>query len=64
MWLTLLRSADGPCGKDQAEPVQLVPDGSGIAPLMAMIPSGVATRSAAPFRLMYSARNPDVVTSR
>ena len=50
--------------EDQAEPVQLVAGGSGIVPLMAMIRSRVATRSAAPFRLLYSVRNPDAVWYR
>jgi ferredoxin-NADP reductase len=48
----------------QAEPIQLVAGGSGIVPLMAMIRSRVATRSVAPFRLMYSVRNPDSVWYR
>jgi len=48
----------------QAEPIQLVAGGSGIVPLMAMIRSRVATRSAAPFRLLYSVRNPDNVWYR
>jgi len=48
----------------QAEPIQLVAGGSGIVPLMAMIRSRVATRSAAPFRLLYSVRNPDSVWYR
>jgi len=42
--------------EQQAEPIQLVAGSSGIVPLMAMIRSRVATRSAAPFRLLYSAR--------
>jgi ferredoxin-NADP reductase len=50
--------------EDQAEPVQLVAGGSGIVPLMAMIRSRVATRSGAPFRLLYSVRNPDSVWYR
>src|SRR5262245_10075914 len=50
--------------EDQPEPVQLVAGGSGIVPLMAMIRSRVATRSAAPFRLLYSVRNPDSVWYR
>jgi len=50
--------------KDQAEPIQLVAGGSGIVPLMAMIRSGVATRSPVLFRLLYSVRNPDVVWYR
>jgi ferredoxin-NADP reductase len=50
--------------EDQAEPIQLVAGGSGIVPLMSMIRSRVATRSAAPFRLLYSVRNPDSVWYR
>ena len=44
--------------RDQTEPIQLVAGGSGIAPLMAMIRSREATRSSAPFRLLFSVRNP------
>ena len=50
--------------ESQAEPIQLVAGGSGIVPLMAMIRSRVATRSAASFRLLYSVRNPDSVWYR
>jgi ferredoxin-NADP reductase len=50
--------------EDQVEPVQLVAGGSGIVPLMAMIRSRVATRSGAPFRLLYSVRNPGSVWYR
>ena len=50
--------------QEQAEPIQLVAGGSGIVPLMAMIRSRVATRSAAPFRLLYSVRNPDSIWYR
>ena len=49
---------------DQTEPIQLVAGGSGIVPLMAMIRSRVDARSAAPFRLLYSVRNPDSVWYR
>ena len=49
---------------EQAEPIQLVAGGSGIVPLMAMIRSRVATHSAAPFRLLYSVRDPDRVWYR
>src|SRR5262249_5529795 len=49
---------------DQTEPVQLVAGGSGIVPLMAMIRSRAAARSAAPFRLLYSVRNPGSVWYR
>jgi len=50
--------------EDQAEPIQLVAGGSGIVPLMAMIRSRIASGSAAPFRLLYSVRNPDSVWYR
>ena len=43
---------------NQAEPIQLVAGGSGIVPLMAMIRARASARSAAPFRLLYSVRNP------
>src|SRR5262245_4634903 len=46
---------------EQAEPVQLVAGGSGIVPLMAMIRSREAAQSAAPFRLLYSVREPEAV---
>ena len=45
----------------QTEPVQLVAGGSGIVPLMAMLRSRAAARSAAPFRLLYSVREPGAV---
>jgi ferredoxin-NADP reductase len=50
--------------ENQAEPIQLVAGGSGIVPLMAMIRSRIATPSGAPFRLLYSVRNPDSVWYR
>jgi ferredoxin-NADP reductase len=43
---------------DQTEPIQLIAGGSGIVPLMSMIRSRAVARSAAPFRLLYSVRNP------
>jgi ferredoxin-NADP reductase len=46
---------------EQTEPIQLVAGGSGIAPLMAMIRSRVAAGSDAPFRLLYSVREPGAV---
>jgi ferredoxin-NADP reductase len=46
---------------EQTEPIQLVAGGSGIVPLMAMIRSRVATGSSAPFRLLYSVREPGAV---
>src|SRR6516165_4175527 len=42
----------------QTEPVQLVAGGSGIVPLMAMVRSRASASSAAPFRLLYSVREP------
>jgi ferredoxin-NADP reductase len=43
---------------DSERPVQLIGGGSGVVPLMAMIRSHADTRSAAPFRLLYSVREP------
>ena len=43
---------------DQTEPVQLVAGGSGIVPLMAMIRSHRSADRSAPFRLLYSVREP------
>src|SRR5262249_8798519 len=48
----------------QTEPIQLIAGGSGIVPLMAMIRSRVAAQSAAPFRLLYSVREPGTVFYR
>src|SRR5262249_38477584 len=48
----------------QTEPVQLIAGGSGIVPLMAMIRSRASARSAAPFRLLYSVREPAAVFYR
>jgi ferredoxin-NADP reductase len=48
----------------QTEPIQLVAGGSGIVPLMAMIRSRVATAGSAPFRLLYSVREPGAVFYR
>ncbi len=48
----------------QTEPIQLIAGGSGIVPLMAMIRSRASARSAAPFRLLYSVREPGVVWYR
>ena len=48
----------------QTEPIQLVAGGSGIVPLMSMIRSRQATGSAAPFRLLYSVREPAAVFYR
>lgn len=46
---------------EQSEPIQLVAGGSGIVPLMAMIRSRAAMGSTAPFRLLYSVREPEAV---
>ena len=49
---------------DQAEPVQLIAGGSGIVPLMAMIRSRLSISSDAPFRLLYSVREPGAIFYR
>ena len=49
---------------DQTEPIQLVAGGSGIVPLMAMLRSRASTGSTAPFRLLYSVREPGAVFYR
>jgi ferredoxin-NADP reductase len=46
---------------EQLEPVQLVAGGSGIVPLASMVRSRVLARSAVPFRLLYSVRDPESV---
>jgi ferredoxin-NADP reductase len=46
---------------EQTEPIQLIAGGSGIVPLMAMIRSRAASGSSAPFRLLYSVREPGAV---
>jgi ferredoxin-NADP reductase len=48
----------------QTEPIQLIAGGSGIVPLMAMIRSRASAGSTAPFRLLYSVREPGVVWYR
>ena len=48
----------------QTEPIQLIAGGSGIVPLMAMIRTRVAAASIAPFRLLYSVREPGAVLYR
>src|SRR3954447_15787978 len=48
----------------QTEPIQLVAGGSGIVPLMAMIRARSAAGSTAPFRLLYSVREPGAVLYR
>jgi ferredoxin-NADP reductase len=44
-----------------AQPVQLIAGGSGIAPLMAMLRTREASRSQVPFRLLYGVTDPDRV---
>ena len=48
----------------QTEPVQLIAGGSGIVPLMAMIRSRALEGNTAPFRLLYSVREPGAVFYR
>ena len=48
----------------QDEAVQLIAGGSGIVPLMAMIRSRASAGSTAPFRLLYSVREPAAVFYR
>ena len=43
---------------EQTEPIQLVAGGSGVVPLMAMIRTRASAGSTAPFRLLYSVREP------
>jgi ferredoxin-NADP reductase len=49
---------------NQTEAIQLIAGGSGIAPLMAMIRSRVSAGNPAPFRLLYSVREPAAVFYR
>jgi ferredoxin-NADP reductase len=49
---------------EQAEPIQLIAGGSGIVPLMAMIRLRASAVSSAPFRLLYSVREPGAVFYR
>jgi ferredoxin-NADP reductase len=48
----------------QSEPIQLVAGGSGIVPLMGMIRSRAQANSTAPFRLLYSVREPGAIIYR
>lgn len=48
----------------QPEPIQLVAGGSGVVPLMSMLRMRALTDNAAPFRLLYSVRSPDLVIYR
>ena len=50
--------------RDETEPVQLIAGGSGIVPLMAMIRSRASVGSTAPFRLLYSVREPGAIFYR
>ena len=50
--------------RNQTEPIQLVAGGSGIVPLMSMIRSRASVGSTAPFRLVYSVREPGAVFYR
>lgn len=43
---------------EQMEPIQLIAGGSGIVPLMCMIRSRTLANNTAPFRLLYSVREP------
>jgi ferredoxin-NADP reductase len=49
---------------EQVEPIQLIAGGSGIVPLMAMIRSRMSSASNAPFRLLYSVREPGAILYR
>jgi ferredoxin-NADP reductase len=49
---------------EQTEPIQLIAGGSGIVPLMAMIRSRASAGSSAPFRLLYSVREPRAIFYR
>jgi ferredoxin-NADP reductase len=48
----------------QTESIQLIAGGSGIVPLMAMIRSRASTGRIAPFRLLYSVREPRAIFYR
>ncbi len=48
----------------QTEPIQLIAGGSGIVPLMAMIRSRISAGVTAPFRLLYSVRDPGAIFYR
>ena len=49
---------------EQNEPIQLIAGGSGIVPLRAMIRSRISAGGTAPFRLLYSVREPGAVFYR
>jgi ferredoxin-NADP reductase len=48
----------------QSEPIQLIAGGSGIVPLMSMLRSRASAGAKAPFRLLYSVREPEAVFYR
>jgi ferredoxin-NADP reductase len=48
----------------QTEPIQLIAGGSGVVPLIAMIRSRISAGGTAPFRLLYSVREPAAVLYR
>lgn len=48
----------------QTEPIQLIAGGSGIVPLMSMIRARLFAASKAPFRLLYSVREPQLAFYR
>lgn len=48
----------------QTELIQLIAGGSGIVPLMAMVRSRASAGSTAPFRFLYSVREPEAVLYR
>jgi ferredoxin-NADP reductase len=56
-WFVWAPSPDAPV----EQPVLLVAGGSGVVPLMAMIRERARTGSKAPFRLVYSVRDPEAV---
>ncbi|MCG2623743.1 FAD-binding oxidoreductase [Arthrobacter sp. I2-34] len=49
---------------EDASPVQLIAGGSGVVPLMAMVRAHDQARHPAPFRLLYSVRDPESVYYR
>ena len=49
---------------DDTSPTQLIAGGSGVVPLMSMIRAHADSANVAPFRLLYSVRNPDGVFYR
>jgi ferredoxin-NADP reductase len=48
----------------RTEPIQLIAGGSGMVPLMAMLRSRAKAGSTAPFRLLYSVREPEAILYR